>query len=136
MVQMPKAPLISRRRGAVAIEYAIVLPVLLLFLLGIMDVGRLLWTYSTLHRATDSAARCAAIQAASCATVGKTQNFAVAEAWGLLIGVSAFTVSNQACGVQVVANYTFGFVIPWLSVVSPFGASNSIPLTATACYPS
>jgi Flp pilus assembly protein TadG len=136
MLQETKAPSISRRRGSVAIEYAIVLPVLLLFLLGVMDVGRLLWAYSTLHRAADSAARCAAIQAPGCATFGATQSFAVAEAWGLIVTASAFTVSNQACGVQVVANYTFGFVIPWLSVVAPFGSSNSIPLTATACYPS
>jgi Flp pilus assembly protein TadG len=137
MVQAPKAPSISRRRGSVAIEYAIILPVLLLFLLGIMDVGRLLWTYSTLHRASDSAARWCAIQpTTSCVTNGATQNFAVAEAWGLIIATSAFTVSNPACGVQVVANFSFVFVIPWLSVVQPFGSSNSIPLTATACYPS
>ena len=136
MAQAPKVHSISRRRGTVAIEYAIVLPVLLLFLLGIMDVGRLLWTYSTIHRASNSAARCAAIQAPSCATFGATQNFAAAEAWGLTIAASAFTVSNQACGVQVIASFTFGFVIPWLSVVAPFGSSNSIPLTATACYPS
>ena len=46
--------------GASAIEYGIILPVFLAFLLGIMDTGRLLWTYNTLHRATDAAARCAA----------------------------------------------------------------------------
>ena len=126
----------TRRRGTVAIEYAIILPVLLLFVLGVMDMGRLLWTYTTLHRATESAARCAAIKAASCTTFGATQNFAVAEAWGLIVNASAFTVSNQPCGVRVVANYTFGFVIPWLSAVPPFGASNSTLLTATACYPS
>jgi Flp pilus assembly protein TadG len=136
MVQTPHAAKMSRRRGSVAIEYAIILPVLLLFLLGIMDVGRLLWTYGTLHRASESAARCAAIGATSCATFSATQSFAAAEAWGLIIASSAFTVSNQACGVQVVANYSFDFVIPWFSVVAPFGSSNSIPLTATACYPS
>jgi Flp pilus assembly protein TadG len=135
MKPAPELSTLSRRRGSVAIEYAIALPVLLLFLLGIMDVGRLLWTYATLHTATESAARCAAIQSASCATVAATQNYAATAAWGLTIAASAFTVSNQTCGVQVVATYAFGFVIPWLSVVAPFGTSNSITLTATACYP-
>ncbi len=47
------------------------LPVLLLFLLGIIDTGRLLWTYATLYRASEAAARCAAIHAANCTTFGK-----------------------------------------------------------------
>jgi len=124
-----------RQSGSVAIEYAFVLPVLLLFLLGIMDTGRLLWTYTTLYRASEDAARCAAIQAPGCTTFGATQNYAVAAAWGLIINASAFTVSTQKCGIKVAANYSFIFVIPWLAVVQPFGTSNSITLTATACYP-
>ncbi|MDU6495166.1 TadE/TadG family type IV pilus assembly protein, partial [Bradyrhizobium sp.] len=35
-----------RRSGAVAIEYGFVLPVLLLFIFGIIDIGRLLWTFT------------------------------------------------------------------------------------------
>ena len=64
MARLPRFSFIFRRRGTAAIEYAIVLPVLLLFVLGIMDTGRLLWTYVTIYRATEAAARCAAIAAA------------------------------------------------------------------------
>jgi len=39
-------------RGAMAVEYALVLPVVLLFILGIADCGRLLWTYATLYTLT------------------------------------------------------------------------------------
>ena len=117
--------------GTAAIEYAIILPVLLLFLLGIIDTGRLLWTYTTLSRASEAAARCAAIQATHCTTLNDARSYAVTQAWGLVIDTSAFSVSNQACGVQVAANYNFRFVIPWLDL----GTSNSITLTATACYP-
>ncbi|MGA7974726.1 MAG: TadE/TadG family type IV pilus assembly protein, partial [Pseudolabrys sp.] len=52
----------NRRRGAVAIEYALILPALLLLVIGIIDTGRVLWTYTTLYRATEAAARCAAIK--------------------------------------------------------------------------
>src|SRR5436190_10000002 len=94
-----------RRRGTAAIEYAIVLPVLLVFVLGTMDTGRLLWTYVTLNRATEAAARCAAISAAvptatTCSTVALTQSYAANAAWGLTVPASAFTVSNPACGMQ------------------------------------
>ena len=134
MAHMPRLPFIFRRRGTVAIEYAIVLPVLLLFLLGIMDTGRLLWTYATLYRASEAAARCAAIHAANCTTFGSTQSYAVGQAWGLTIPASAFTVSNPACGMQVHASYDFQFIIPWFPQFggAPLGTKT---LVATACYP-
>ena len=101
------------------------LPVLLIMLLGIMDTGRLLWTYTTLYRASEAAARCAAIKAALCTTFGATQAYAVTAAWGLNIPASAFSVTNPACGMQVTATYSFGFVFP----------RQTVTLTATACYP-
>lgn len=48
MAQIRKQQEASQRNGNVAIEYAFILPVMLLFTLGIMDTGRLLWTYITL----------------------------------------------------------------------------------------
>lgn len=125
MARAPRFPFTFRRRGAVAIEYAIVLPVLLIFLFGIMDAGRLLWTYTTLYRASEAAARCAAIKATSCTTFSATQSYAATAAWGLNIDASAFTVSNPACGMQVSATYNFFFVFPWQAVT----------LTASTCYP-
>jgi Flp pilus assembly protein TadG len=122
----------SSRRGATAIEYALVLPALLLFILGIMDAGRLLWTYTTLYRATEAAARCAAVNTTDCGTTAQIKNRAVTEAWGLNVSPSAFTVSTLSCGVQVHASYDFTFVIPGLGDAVPLG---TITLNATACYP-
>ena len=52
--------------GSVAIEYGLILPAMLLFTLGIMDAGRLLWTNITLTRATEVAARCGAVNVTTC----------------------------------------------------------------------
>jgi len=122
----------KRLRGAVSVEYALILPALLLFILGLFDTGRLLWTYTTLNRAAESAARCAAINTAACGTAAQVQNFAVNEAWGLTIDASAFSVSAPACGIQVQGAYDFTFVIPGLAAFTPLG---TISLKATACYP-
>jgi Flp pilus assembly protein TadG len=116
------------------VEYAFVLPVLLLFVLGIMDTGRLIWTYATLNRATEAAARCGAVNTATCGTATQIQSYAVSEAYGLNIAAAAFTPTTVACGSQVGASFAFQFVIPWMGV-SPYGTSNSVMLNATACYP-
>ena len=52
--------------GSVAIEYGLILPAMLLFTLGIMDAGRLVWTNMTLSWATDAAARCGAVNTTTC----------------------------------------------------------------------
>jgi Flp pilus assembly protein TadG len=118
----------SPRRGAAAVEFAIVFPILLLFVLGLMDFARMIWVQSTLDYAVEAAARCAAINATTCGTAAQIQNYAVSQALGLDIPASAFSVASGACGKQVSANFTFEFILPWM-------ASGSIALTATACYP-
>lgn len=44
-------------RAASAAEFALVLPLLLLFLLGMLDVGRLMWTWNRAEKATQMGVR-------------------------------------------------------------------------------
>lgn len=44
-------------RGGPAAEFALVVPLLLLFLLGILDVGRLMWTWNQAEKATQMGVR-------------------------------------------------------------------------------
>lgn len=122
----------SGRRGSVALEYGLIAPLLLALVLGIVDTGRLLWTYTTLYRATEAAARCGAINTTTCATAAQIKAYAVTEAWGLTIDASAFTVVTQSCGLQVRASYAFDSIIPGFDLVAPIGL---VTLQATACYP-
>ena len=134
MVSIRKLRSGSHKRGAALIEYALILPVMLLFVLGIMDGGRLLWTYTTLYRAAEAAARCAAINTTDCGTAAQIQSRATSEAWGLIVNPSAFTVTRPLCGVQVHAAYDFTFIVPWFPWFggAPLG---TVTLNATACYP-
>jgi len=113
----------------VAVEFALVLPVLLMFLLGIIDMGRLAWTVTTLDFATSAAARCDAINATACATVALTQSYAVSQTPGMVLPTSDFTVSSPSCGDQVSVAAPFVFFTPWI-------VPTNLTLTASACYPS
>jgi Flp pilus assembly protein TadG len=123
------------RSGSVAVEYGLLLPVFLLLVLGIVDTGRLLWTYTTLSHAVEAAARCGAIGAASCATAASIAAYAVTQAYGLTVPAAAFSATAASCGVQVSATLPFTFIIPWIGTTQPFGASNTINVSMTACYP-
>jgi Flp pilus assembly protein TadG len=117
------------RAGTAAIEFAIVAPVLLLCVLGLMEFGRAMWTRAALSYAVQSAARCAQTNAALCGTAAQIQSFAATAAPGLAVSAASFTVTTPACGVQVSVTYPFRFAVPWISV-------GALSLSAAACYPS
>ena len=78
-----------------AIEYGLILPAMLLFTLGIMDTGRLLWTYITLSRAAEAAARCGAVNNTRRAPAS-IPAYAVTQAWGINdVTAADFTVTSD-----------------------------------------
>jgi Flp pilus assembly protein TadG len=119
--------LLSDRRGATAVEFALILPPFLLLLFGVVEFGRALWTQSALHFAVEEAARCATVDATNCATTTQVQKFAVSRAAGLGLANAVFSLTTPACGNQVSASYPFPFV---LANMFP-----NVTLTAQSCFP-
>jgi hypothetical protein len=58
----------GRERGAVAVEFALILPVLLLILFGTIEFGRVYSQWQVYNGAAREGARCAAVQAGGFAT--------------------------------------------------------------------
>jgi Flp pilus assembly protein TadG len=81
-----------REEGATAVEFAIVAPVLMTLLFGIMDFGRALWTYNIAVSALREAGRVAAVAgltnttATTCAGVAAISTAAVSRATAYLDG--------------------------------------------------
>ena len=126
-------------RGATAVETAIALPVLLILIFGVIEVGFMLWTQVSLNFAVEQAARCGALHfgvqnATVCKTAATIQSYAVAQAVGLPnLAAANFTVYSSgtaACGsgVQVAASYHFTSMV---STIVPY----SLTIYATSCYP-
>jgi Flp pilus assembly protein TadG len=106
-------------RGATAVEFALVLPLLLLILMGVVDFGRALNAQVTLTQAAREGARLAALKQPN--VVSKTQAAAT--------GLSGVTVTVTACpatpsptaNAVVQVGVTFTFITPIGALASMFG---------------
>jgi Flp pilus assembly protein TadG len=143
MARTRKSQAASNRDGTVAIEYGLILPMLLLLTFGIIETGRFFWTYITLNRAADAAARYGAVCNSASEPCTAIPTYAKQQAWGMSgIPAGTFTVTNPAnCGqaaangVRVVASYPYNFFMPWFNPNTTLGVANAFTITATACYP-
>src|SRR5438132_7652168 len=81
--------------GHAAVEFGLLTPMLLLFLFGIVEGGRLLWTFNALHYSVQEGARCASINKTTCGTSDQIKTFAAARS-GLGFNASLFTASVVA----------------------------------------
>jgi Flp pilus assembly protein TadG len=127
-----------RDRGAAAVEFALLLPMLLLLVFGIIDFGRALNAQITLTQAAREGARVDAVDDpngvpnTSATVTTRTQ----AAATGLSgVGVTVTTCpanAGIAANATVKATYTFKFVTPIAAISSLFGSKFGATMTLTA----
>jgi len=120
----------DRERGATAVEFALLLPMLLLLVFGIVDFGRALNAQITLTQAAREGARLAALNQPN--VVSRTQ-----AAVGLSpVGVSVTSCpagAGQGVNATVVTSYSFSFVTPVGAIAGVFGGSGfGSPITLSA----
>jgi Flp pilus assembly protein TadG len=129
----------ARDRGSVAVEFALVVPVLLLIVFGLIDFGRALNAQISLTGAAREGARLAALGYSDAAIQAR-----VTAAAPSLNGVTATVVANCPPGAgpgadaQVDVSYSFSFVTPIGAVVGYLGGSGfggPIALTAQGVMP-
>ncbi len=108
-------PRLSSDRGGAAVEFALVLPILLLLLCGLVDFGRAYNARITLSHSAREAARVWALGGTAADTTARAQATAAG-----LSGVTATTTTctfGQATTVTVTA--TFGFATPLIADLAP-----------------
>jgi Flp pilus assembly protein TadG len=129
----------TRDRGTAAVEFALVLPVLLLIVFGIIDFGRALNAQITLTGAAREGARLVALGYPDAAIQAD-----VAAAAPGLSGVTSTVVAScppgagPAAEAEVDISYSFSFITPIGAVVGFFGGSGfgtSMVLTAQGVMP-
>jgi Flp pilus assembly protein TadG len=121
----------SRDRGSVAVEFALLLPVLLLIVFGTIDFGRLINAQITLTQAAGEGARLASFGDSSSVVTTRTES--AAYPWTLTsanITVTTCTAGSTADAV-VTISYPFTFITPVGVFASMFGPAIGAP-TITA----
>jgi Flp pilus assembly protein TadG len=116
----------TSQNAAVAAEFAMVIPAMLLLTLGTINLGVMSFAMTNLHYAVQTAARCGAINATTCGTTGDTQTYAASVYYGPVITPS-FTATVSATCSSVTGTGTFHFVTGV--------TSTPMTLSASACYP-
>ena len=117
----------ANQDGSSVVEFALVAPILIMFIIGGMYMSMLGFTASSLRFAAQAGARCASINTTSCTNAASIQTYASQQFINITGNTATFTASTPACGNKVVASINF----PLLT-----GTSNiSVPLSASACFP-
>lgn len=119
-----------RDRGATAVEVALLMPVLLILVMGIVDFGRALHAQITLTQAAREGVRVAALKQPNPAA--RTQNAATGLS-GVGVAVTACPSAPAEASAEVEATYTFTFVTPVGGLAALFGGSGfGDPITLSA----
>lgn len=111
--------------GAVAVEFALVLPALAMLIVGTLYVGLVMYSAAGLHSAVEAAARCYSVSSTQCSTASAAQTYGEGRFYG--ISTPTFNASLAACGHLVTASLSIDFnagLAHW-----------TIPLSASSCFP-
>jgi Flp pilus assembly protein TadG len=107
----------DRERGAAAVEFALVLPVLVLLVLGIIDFSRVFSAQQTLTFASREGVRAMALE--NSATTARTAAKSAASPLGT-IADSAITVSPSSCSAGTQATVTVKYTVPSTGLFGSF----------------
>lgn len=113
-------PLLGDKRGVAAVEFALIMPVFLVLVMGGFNLGWAFLLNQRLEFAAEGAARCAAI--GKCSTDSAITDYATKAA---AIDGAEFHATAETCGKQVTGHYQ-------LDVIQLF---SPIVIDVTACYP-
>lgn len=121
---LARAPLSPRRRrGAATVEFAVVVPVLLLFILGIIEIGRLVMVAQVNTNAAREAARYAAQGSGDATAIDTyTRNY-----------LTAAGINNAAAGAGSAVTVTIEQQSSgtWVAVSDPTTVASGTPLRVT-----
>lgn len=112
--------------GSSAVEFAMVVPLVLILIFGAIASGVMMYTVVKLQHATETSARCLSAKRSDCSLANITP-FATSYYKGPALNGLTFAALKDTCGYKVTANGTFNFLMGQGVL--------SVPMHTSACYP-
>lgn len=124
-------------KGQAAVEFALVLPILLMLIFGIIDFGRVLYTKSALTSLSQEAARHASIYYGSenDATLKNyvTNNAGTLDSSAITGNVITFDPSrNSGSDVEIILTYKMYYITPLVNIIP--GIDNPFYITSKSTF--
>lgn len=113
-------------RGTTAVEFAIVGPVFIALVVGMLYLCMCLFLVGSLHFAVEEGARCASVRTLVCSDATTTVSFAQSRYFGPSSPTFTYD-ANAPCGKSVNASINYVLNVGLKQV--------TVPITATACFP-
>ena len=123
----------QKQKGSVVVEASLTFLIFIVLILGIMDFGRIIWTYTTIAEGAREATRYAIVHGASSghqATVADIQGIVTSRTIGLSAADLTTTVTftpDQTAGSTAKVAITYNF-----RPVAPYIPSGTISLKSTS----
>lgn len=108
-------------RGQALVEMALVLPILLLLLAGILDVGRLIFSYENLQMAAQESVRLGGLGDSDQTITNFADNYEkIGDSGKLMVNITPTDTNRQSGNyVTVMLKYPFTFYTPLISKFFP-----------------
>jgi Flp pilus assembly protein TadG len=120
-------------RGAVAAEFALLLPVFMIILFGTIEFGMIMYSRELITNASREGARAGIIQVSPKPTAGTITTIATTYLTGTGINLADVTIAVTGAGganpatLTVAATYQYRWLIPYIPTV--LGLPRPLPLT-------
>lgn len=112
-------------RGTTAVEFAIVGPLFIALVIGMLYLCMCLFAVGSLHYAVKEGARCASVRTTVCSDETTIVSYAQSRYFGP--SSPTFTYTATACGNSVSGSLNYAIELVLTQV--------TVPITATACFP-
>ena len=129
--------LLSDKHGASVVEFALVAPVLLAFIMLLIEGGRMEWTRQAIQEVAVNTARCMAVGKNECASNPGIIQYAQQRGndWGVSLAAATITPSvNHTCN-AVAGMRRVDIDLPYQTVVGMLFPGVPRQLQASACFP-
>jgi hypothetical protein len=113
--------MIKEQKGQSMTEFALLLPLLLLLISGIVDLGRFMFAYQSLHMTVQEAVRLGGLGKSDAEIITYAKGHVqVADAAGLIVSiVPAQALRKPGQDVSVTLSYKLPFMTPFVSKIIP-----------------